>query len=529
MTMSTKDLVDEDFSRSTWISLLGLLNWAEFFISVDQTGLWRRHIAWAKPKGKDIKDYTTQRFSSNMVFLSLLLGANMNVLFNSAALSKEIRDAIKYEDYGLKYCIGVLLVLSAFVSVLGLVATFTAWGMISSISDCNAHSLLRSSMGQYVTSLPSRFVVGALYLFLSWLVLLVVDMVSGPFVVILLSVVAYLFFQVVVSLSAFGRLIIHTGAMGRKKVLDPEMERQLLPSGLHASLLIKATERCRRRTSVHTQYATPLARSDSPAESYGMSEHASTAIHQSDSGLAEKGVETRYASFSVEKPQHNFLDIEKASPRRFERKGRHRRFQSTDSAFSVDDLVKDINFPNASVLNQAGGSDDLMNVVQLALSREQEECCEEKIEDEIDITAPILSVEIPRERRLSSSLTDLNSSTRSLLLEWEDEEEVRDMYDIEPPEVPVLHELTKTAFQRRNSIGVVTPGDSSGPKQRRRASALASPLVAIEEDQTEVTCSSSSLCDSPDEESPLISKRMSSNEMAFGGSRPPALPRGRIT
>lgn len=36
----------------------------------------------AKPKGKEIRDYVTQRFSSNMVFLSLLLGTDMNVVSN---------------------------------------------------------------------------------------------------------------------------------------------------------------------------------------------------------------------------------------------------------------------------------------------------------------------------------------------------------------------------------------------------------------------------------------------------------------
>jgi hypothetical protein len=44
--------------------------------------------------------------------------------------------------------------------------------------------------------------------------------------------------------------------------------------------------------------------------------------------------------------------------------------ESTDSALSVDDLVKDINFPNASALNKAVLSDELKYVVDLALTKE---------------------------------------------------------------------------------------------------------------------------------------------------------------
>jgi hypothetical protein len=122
--------------------------------------------------------------------------------------------------------------------------------MVSSIGDNNAHCLLRSSIGQLVTSLPSNYVVASLYLFLGWLVLFIIKLTTGPAQAVLLLVVMSLFFHAVVSLSAFGRLIIHTGAMGNRPVLDPSLEKALLPSGLHASLLIMATDRKRRQTSV---------------------------------------------------------------------------------------------------------------------------------------------------------------------------------------------------------------------------------------------------------------------------------------
>jgi hypothetical protein len=237
------------------MSLLGLINPLEFFVTVDKTTLWRSHVAWAKPNGKEIRDYTTQQFASNIVFLSLLLGSEMAVFLNASSLLTQIRKSMEDQDYwNLKYYIGCIIIVDICVTLLGLVATFTAWSMIAALSDSNSHAILRSSMGQYVTSLPMRFVVASLYLFLLWIVLLIMTLMKGPVPYLIVATVGFMFFQMVSSLSCFGRLIIHTGAMGQKRVLDPEFERHLLPSGLHASLLIKATERARRCTSATAQY-----------------------------------------------------------------------------------------------------------------------------------------------------------------------------------------------------------------------------------------------------------------------------------
>jgi len=250
-----------DYNNDTWLSLMGLLHPSEFLVTVDQKHIWRKHIAWSKPNGKDLRDYTTQRFSSNMVFLSLILAAELNVLFNGSPITTEMRAQMMQGNYGsVKHWIGYIILLSACVTITALVSTFTAWGMVSSIGDKNAHCLLRSSIGQLVTSLPSNYVVASLYLFLTWLVLFIVELTTGPMRLILLAVVLYLFFSTVVSLSAFGRLIIHTGAMAEKPVLDPALEQALLPSGLHASLLIKATDRKRRHVSVISAYRSPNKR-----------------------------------------------------------------------------------------------------------------------------------------------------------------------------------------------------------------------------------------------------------------------------
>lgn len=240
-----------DYSNDTWMSLLGLLHPSEFFVTVDHSTTWRKHLAWSKPKGKDLRNYTTQRFSSNMVFMSLILGTEISLLFNSSEVTTDIRTQMIEANYtSLRYWIGFFILLSACVTVIALVCTHTSWGLINAIGDNNAHCLLRSSIGQYVCSLPSNFAVAALYLFLLCLILFIVELMTGPLQAVLVVVVLYLFFQVVTSLSAFGRLIIHTGAMSNRPVLDPVLENALLPSGLHASLLIKATDRKRRQTSV---------------------------------------------------------------------------------------------------------------------------------------------------------------------------------------------------------------------------------------------------------------------------------------
>lgn len=117
----------DDFNNGTWVSLLDLLHPYEFFIPMDQTTLWRRHVAWAKPKGKDIRDYVIQRFSSNMVFLSLLLGTDMSVLMNSSKITTEIREALMLEQYdSLKFYVGALLALASCVTVVG-VSPNTGW------------------------------------------------------------------------------------------------------------------------------------------------------------------------------------------------------------------------------------------------------------------------------------------------------------------------------------------------------------------------------------------------------------------
>jgi hypothetical protein len=180
------------------------------------------------------------------------------VFFNSSKEITEMRAYLSAQRWcTLRYWIGVVIMIDICVTILALVVTYTLSKLIASISDSNAHAMLRSSIGSYVAVLPSRFTVAALYLFLLWIAMFIWEIFEGPIHYLLMLMVLTLFFHVIIPLSAFGRLIIHTGAMGARPVLDVELEKELLPSGLHNSLLIRAMDRKRKYQSSTDQYRKP--------------------------------------------------------------------------------------------------------------------------------------------------------------------------------------------------------------------------------------------------------------------------------
>jgi hypothetical protein len=357
--------------------------------------------------------------------------------------------------------------------------------MISALSDSNSNTLLRSSMGQYVTALPSRFVVASLYLFLLWLTLLLVELISGPLIWALLSAIAYMFFQVVVSLSAFGRLIIHTGAMGQKRVLDPEFERHLLPSGLHASLLIKATERSRRRTSVTDQYrqsslasskrhesSTSLASSNglrkrrSPVSSTDSASRAPLSVSPSAGlpsplrPLSKKRLssEEHNAVMEAARAFGDFSDPDTTSYFAEASNGASRETRldssSSETEVSFDELVSEIAFPRASVLNRTH-SRELKKVVHSTLSSSAADVADlvEQANQELQRSEAQRALaqqhgattngspqhqQHTTVRRLAQQRQSMSlfrgTINRSLLQqEWAAEDDVRQIYDIEPP------------------------------------------------------------------------------------------------
>jgi hypothetical protein len=152
--------------RPFWIGIPASV--LDHFVSVELSTLWRRHLIWSKPAGRALREVLTQRFASTTVFLSLILGTEIRVLFSPATPADDVRLALKASEYSLEYFTGVVLCLSIFFSIAALIANFTAWGIYTVIGDENLKLIARSSIGIYGAQLPNRLVVGVIYLFYLW-------------------------------------------------------------------------------------------------------------------------------------------------------------------------------------------------------------------------------------------------------------------------------------------------------------------------------------------------------------------------
>jgi hypothetical protein len=245
-----------DFSHNTWISLLRLIKIREYFISTDNFSIWRRHLAWAFEDGQDLRQYMTQRYASTMVFMSLLLSTELGVLFNSAKVTTEVRFNLHNSNHQtVAFWAGLLIIISALLTLLSLISTFTAWAMVSAIDGKNAHCILRSSIGQYAAELPGRLVVFSIYSFLtSFMLFFFLLLPVGFWSILLLVSTALLFVHVISVFSCFGRIIMHTGAMGTSRIFSSEYEGFLEPHSLHTNLRNKAECNLAHSTSIMRQY-----------------------------------------------------------------------------------------------------------------------------------------------------------------------------------------------------------------------------------------------------------------------------------
>jgi hypothetical protein len=280
--------------------VLGLLKPPrEYLITVDHFSIWRRHVAWSRD-GKTLRDYLTQRYSSSMVFMSLLLGTELNVLFNSATVTTEMRQSLLEEDmFSVRFWAGIAIIFSAILTLLSLISIYTAWTMASAVSPTNAHCIFRSSIGQYIAELPGRFVVGSIYSFVLWLVLFFFMLLPVGFWSILLgTVVAVLFVHTITAFSAFGRLIMHTGAMGDKRIFEEKYEASLLPQSLHDNLLTLARANLENKTSITRQYKVmcPLDRH------YDQEELSEIICERSASSRSTKSETLPYNTSTLQRP-----------------------------------------------------------------------------------------------------------------------------------------------------------------------------------------------------------------------------------
>jgi hypothetical protein len=420
----------------------------------------------AKPDGDELRHYITSRYSTNMVLLSLLLATEIHVFFNSSHELVQMRSILGTYPIAwdsLQFWIGLTILLDVCVTLMGLIATFTLWGMISAISDSNSHCLLRSSLGQYVTSLPPRFALASIYLFLLWILLFVIDLVVGPLAIVLVVLALIMFFSIVLPLSAFGRLIMHTGAMSQRPVLSADLEKDLLPSGLQSSLLIHATHRQRRNVCVTAQYRRQAVLNSArpPPDATTNNNLSSRAIPSGSGDVPLSGPLSgnQEGNSSLER-----IDLQgwvnstnsgcrNESKLSFEaRQGRknHRRLESGDTIFS-DALL----LPRASILNATISRSELRELIETSLtttttssqprensppSRRSTTANQQSTSAPIDVNSNNQSPQpsnaigsIARPSVITKHHRRVSSAALGLLSEWAVESDVRNQYGAGPP------------------------------------------------------------------------------------------------
>ena len=204
-----------------------------------------------------LRNAVTQRFATSMVFMSLLLGTEIGVLFSPSKPGDAFRFALRDEKYSdLNFWAGVILCVSIGMTVSTLLANFTAWAVVGSVSSQNSHTILRTSIGLYAAQLPARLVVLSIYCFLLWVVLFIYILLPNIWGIIIAIFPIVLIFHIVTIYSAFGRLVMLTKAMRQKPIFEEEEEDSMTPNLLFETLLKRALKEKDKNTPLPLYYRT---------------------------------------------------------------------------------------------------------------------------------------------------------------------------------------------------------------------------------------------------------------------------------
>ena len=243
-------------SLKRWCTFLSLPSVSEYLISVDHHQIWRRHLAWSHRDGDKLRQAVTGRFASNMVFMSLLLGAEISVLFSPSRPAQLIREALNESQYAnyTYFWGGIFLCTSIGLTLSTLLANFTAWATIGAISGENAHAVLRSSPGLYAAQLPARLAVLSIYSFIAWVVLLLGEILPYIWSACLCISILLLIIHIVGFYSSFGRLVMNSRAMRKFPIFEEDEEDKMTPDRLFEELLKKAVEEKNEPTPLPLYY-----------------------------------------------------------------------------------------------------------------------------------------------------------------------------------------------------------------------------------------------------------------------------------
>jgi len=190
-----------------------------------------------------------------MVFMSLLLGTEIGVLFSPSQPADIFRAALKNAKYAdVNFWAAIVLCISIGLTLSTLVANFTAWAIISAVSPQNAHTVLRSSIGLTSAQLPARLVILSIYSFVGWMMLFLYILAPPIWGFILALLPVALIAYIVIIYSSFGRLVIYSRAMQQKQIFNGCEDNEMSPSRLFEELLKMAEEEKEKKAPLPLYY-----------------------------------------------------------------------------------------------------------------------------------------------------------------------------------------------------------------------------------------------------------------------------------
>lgn len=202
-----------------------------------------------------LKNAVTSRFASNMVFMSLLLGAEISVLFSPSRPAQYFRQALEESQYfAVYFWAGIFLCISIGLTLSTLLANFTAWAIIGAVSSENSHAVLRSSIGLYAAQLPARLAVLSVYCFVIWVILFIFEIMPFIWGICMAAFIFLMVAHIVVVYSAFGRLVIYSKAMRKTQIFDGDEEDSMTSKRLFEELLNRAVEEKAENTPLPLYY-----------------------------------------------------------------------------------------------------------------------------------------------------------------------------------------------------------------------------------------------------------------------------------
>lgn len=244
-----------------------LLAFSDIFYSTDLTALWRRHLVWSHKDSKELLEIVTNRFASTQIFLSLLFAAEVGTYFSPSRIVTDVRDALRTgpnEGSPLEYATGIVLIISIILTGSAVLANYTAMGVFKCLSAENAATVLRSDVGLYAATLPSRLTFLAILTFFAWNCMFWWVNVQGYYKssLALTIVCVLLIAHVIQTFSAMSRIIMGTSAMGHTPILPKGTEEKLLPHELTNVLLTESHIANELKTKVNYQYRNNFVQND---------------------------------------------------------------------------------------------------------------------------------------------------------------------------------------------------------------------------------------------------------------------------